>query len=796
MKEEMSRGPELEGSQERSGKSINAVHLGYMTEQPGWGASPEGQGEPSRRMQQHWEAQWQDFLRTLQPLHTGWGSPVMPETAPWVDAKAFLASFEQVAKACQWPRGEWAARLLPALSGEAEEAFRSLDVRDQEDYGKVKTAILRGEALRMEVQRQHFRQFCCQEVRDPRKVHSQLQELCCQWLKPERHSKEQILELLILEQFLASLPVDLQGWIRAGGPDTCSQAVALAEDFLMSQQVAETAAKTRKWQGPVKEECVESLNVEEEPLEATKGQIYEEEKPSSDVEINVLDGGIKHPRHSSSSFPAEGQERGQTSFREGPMNVKETGVYLQIVKQSLTQPGQQTMVWQVLQEDNGNMDSLGGQKGSQVKTENSQCGSNELEDTPRTDPQISQANVLERAEMQEEGCVSEDGQGKQPVERGNECNELTEDLSAAIIQHSEVYRTDKMSLFSKYGRKYCYRSELDMMQTMEGHDECPMSEEHFQQHSYFDQHQRTIKGDSEFSKYGEGAIISQQSNHAEEKPNNSPEGGKSFKKTLKRNQGIQSERKPYECSQCGKCFSQKERLKNHQHLHTGEKRHECPECGKRFSSKEVLTRHQTVHTGEKPHKCSQCGKCFSQRGGLQRHQRIHTAEKPFKCPQCGKCFSRKEPMQKHQRIHTGEKPYECPHCRKCFGRKEHLMNHQQVHTGGRLHECSQCGKRFTFREVLTRHQRIHTGEKPYKCSYCGKCFNQCGDMKRHRRIHTGEKPYECPECGKSFSRREHLKDHQRIHTGEKPFKCLECGKDFSRRDILIRHQRIHWTETL
>uniref|UniRef100_A0A8D2Q7K2 SCAN box domain-containing protein n=1 Tax=Varanus komodoensis TaxID=61221 RepID=A0A8D2Q7K2_VARKO len=119
-----------------------------------------------------------------------------------------------------------------------------LESRDQEDYGKVKAAILRGDALRMEMQRQLFRQFCCQEVEDPRRVYSQLQELCHQWLKPERHSKEQILELLILEQFLAILPLEIQSWIREGGPESCAQAVALVEDFLMNQREAET----RKWQ--------------------------------------------------------------------------------------------------------------------------------------------------------------------------------------------------------------------------------------------------------------------------------------------------------------------------------------------------------------------------------------------------------------------------------------------------------------------------------------------------------------------------------------------------------------------
>uniref|UniRef100_A0A803SX79 SCAN box domain-containing protein n=1 Tax=Anolis carolinensis TaxID=28377 RepID=A0A803SX79_ANOCA len=159
-----------------------------------------------------------------QPIPTTWETP---ESTHWEDAKAFLASFEQVAKACRWPKEEWAARLLPALSGEAEQAFQSLEAANKEDYGKVKAVILRADALKTEAERQHFRQFCCWEVEDPRKTYAQLQELCSRWLKPERRSKEQILELLVLEQFLASLPQDLQGWIRGGGPESCSQAMTL-----------------------------------------------------------------------------------------------------------------------------------------------------------------------------------------------------------------------------------------------------------------------------------------------------------------------------------------------------------------------------------------------------------------------------------------------------------------------------------------------------------------------------------------------------------------------------------------
>lgn len=82
-----------------------------------------------------------------------------------------------------------------------------------------------------ELRRLRFRQFRYQEAAGPRDVWRRLRELSRRWLRPEERSKEQIMELLVLEQFLSILPEDIQSWVWVRHPESCAQAVALAESF-------------------------------------------------------------------------------------------------------------------------------------------------------------------------------------------------------------------------------------------------------------------------------------------------------------------------------------------------------------------------------------------------------------------------------------------------------------------------------------------------------------------------------------------------------------------------------------
>ncbi|KAJ1072252.1 hypothetical protein K5549_016314, partial [Capra hircus] len=82
-----------------------------------------------------------------------------------------------------------------------------------------------------EIFRQRFRQLCYQETPGPREALRQLRALCCERLRSESHSKEQILEVLVLDQFLTILPKEFQSWVRGHHRKSGEKAVTVLEDL-------------------------------------------------------------------------------------------------------------------------------------------------------------------------------------------------------------------------------------------------------------------------------------------------------------------------------------------------------------------------------------------------------------------------------------------------------------------------------------------------------------------------------------------------------------------------------------
>ncbi|XP_037001183.2 zinc finger protein 449-like [Artibeus jamaicensis] len=82
-----------------------------------------------------------------------------------------------------------------------------------------------------EVFRQRFRQFQYKEAAGPREVFNKLRELCHEWLKPKTRSKEQMVELLVLEQYLNIMPREVETSVKDQCPEATESVVSLLEEL-------------------------------------------------------------------------------------------------------------------------------------------------------------------------------------------------------------------------------------------------------------------------------------------------------------------------------------------------------------------------------------------------------------------------------------------------------------------------------------------------------------------------------------------------------------------------------------
>nr|XP_060616126.1 uncharacterized protein LOC132765880 [Anolis sagrei ordinatus] len=260
-------------------------------------ALPQNKQEPDEGFQPRQES-WQqekDPNSVLSP-YSVWRPSRLFQPVSDEDMKEFKTSYQSLKGANQLPRGGGGAiamHTFPDLGRKTQEACESLD-----SSGRLKEQVPEmADPDRLEIKRQHFRHFCYQEIEGPRAVLRKLQELCCQWLVPERHTKEQIVDLVILEQFLTILPLEMQIWVCKSGPATCTQALALAESFLLRLQEAENHAP--KGIGLMEEAFVNSPAPKQDLPDAVDICISEVEE-----EATILMGGEVRPRQLGMKIPA------------------------------------------------------------------------------------------------------------------------------------------------------------------------------------------------------------------------------------------------------------------------------------------------------------------------------------------------------------------------------------------------------------------------------------------------------------------------------------------------------------
>ncbi len=140
--------------------------------------------------------------------------------------------FEKTAEACGWARSQWPVRLIPLLTGEAQVAAQQLPVANLLAYEDLKRAILQRVGRNPEQHRQRFRSVELGDCGRLFVMAQQLRDACRKWLLAEPRDVEGVIDLVVLEQFVAQLPWRTAEWVRCHHPTSLGQVIQLAEDNL------------------------------------------------------------------------------------------------------------------------------------------------------------------------------------------------------------------------------------------------------------------------------------------------------------------------------------------------------------------------------------------------------------------------------------------------------------------------------------------------------------------------------------------------------------------------------------
>ncbi|XP_027283135.1 zinc finger protein 496 isoform X1 [Cricetulus griseus] len=539
-----------------------------------------------------------------------------------------------------------------------------------------------GEPPSPESSRRLFRRFRYQEAAGPREALQRLWELCRGWLRLERHTKEQILELLVLEQFLAILPWEIQSWVRAQEPESGEQAVAAVE--------ALEREPGRPWQWL--KHCEDPVVIDDGdgpgPQDLEQERMSAESQSNPDAQPVALAQGLgllSRPPGQPTEDPVP-----QDVFLVQEQSVRD----VQPVTTCQLPPNRvspfKDMILCFSEEDWSLLDpAQTGFYGEFIIGED--YGVSMPPNDPAAQPDFSpeeenRPRVTEMADLQGKEALQVSCLDLPSLQPSQEEGRKWEELQVPELQPCQQVALTQSPCPGGGGDPPPLKSNLDQEVTIE----IVLS-------SSGDE-------DSQHSPY-----CTEELGSPAEKPHSLP----THRSSTEVGGEVQSSQKSYVCPNCGKIFRWRVNFIRHLRSRREQKPHKCSVCGELFSDSEDLDEHLETHEAQKPYRCTVCGKSFRLNSHLLSHRRIHLQT------------DKQQPVQKSE-----EDALETE------GADAHaLLEKSKAKLG---FQCGNCGKGFQRHDHLVRHRshcHLKNEARPLQCRYCVKTFRQNYDLLRHERLH-------------------------------------------------------------
>ncbi|XP_010856350.1 PREDICTED: paternally-expressed gene 3 protein [Bison bison bison] len=668
---------------------------------------------------------------------------------------------------------------------------------------------------------QRFRNFLYVEFIGPRKTLLKLRNLCLDWLQPEIRTKEEIIEVLVLEQYLSILPERIKRWVYARKPETCEKLVALLEDYEAMYEPEDDNSSDTHSEGGMSRRAAESPPPrpalpccsdrerdrdwdQDWERDRERGRARERERRrgrSRDMESRDRWPSVRSPRsrfhQRDLTLPLaerakEREHRRRDSLLDLDARSEEAVLYQDMV--ALTEDHKPQNPIQDNMENYRKLLSLGVQlaeddghshmtQGHSARSKRSAYPSTSrgLKTAPETKKSAHRRGICEAESshgvimekfIKDVARSSRSGRARESSERPHRLSRRASgDWKEASFSRREAGASERGPEGGAFGGGgfSCGSDLVSKKRALER-----KRRYHFDAEGQGPVHDP--RGGARKRPFECGGEARRAAKAAGASSLSAPPVAPS--------QPLDFGAMPYVCDECGRSFAVISEFVEHQIVHTRESLYEY---GESFIHSAAVSEAQSRPEGARRSEGAQAAGLAEHRGGqAQEHLRGSGDEEQ------DEPFLPSPTFSELQKMYGKDKFYECKVCKETFLHSSALIEHQKIHSHeDREKERSTGAVRRT--PMLGELQRACGKEKRYECKVCGETFHHSAALREHQKTHGRGSPSEgrARAFEETFIPGQSLKRRQKTYSKEKLYDFREGGDAFGRSSDFMEHQKIH-----